>query len=370
MRARRSLRPRSRARRAAPARARRRARARRWCSPWARARAGTASPSTRGVEMHVGRLRERALLVAGDRDQLRALALQVRRQQRAARRSRRNSTASRTTSSAVIMPRSPWPASAGCTKNAGVPVDASVAASLRATWPDLPMPDTTTRPRHREISSTAATNGAPSRCCERAIASASVASTSAGERAARAPRRRARGRGRAWRAAQARLRGHASPVYRRLPSAAVLHDGGIARATGWRGAHRRGCHSPTPMPQTLQLILVLLAARSSWSSSAGSRGCRRSSATCSSASRVGPHALGVGARRRATPLPRRVRHRVPDVLDRARVQPAAAARDAPRGVRPRARAGRRSRRSAAMVVLRAPRATAGRPASRSAARSR
>ena len=45
------------------------------------------------------------------------------------------------------MPRSPWLASAACTKKAGVPVEASVAAILRATWPDLPMPVTITRPR-------------------------------------------------------------------------------------------------------------------------------------------------------------------------------------------------------------------------------
>ena len=44
------------------------------------------------------------------------------------------------------MPRSPWLASAGCTKYAGVPVLASVEAILRAMWPDLPMPLTTTRP--------------------------------------------------------------------------------------------------------------------------------------------------------------------------------------------------------------------------------
>ncbi len=31
-------------------------------------------------------------------------------------------------------------------KNDGVPVEASVAATLRPMWPDLPMPDTTTRP--------------------------------------------------------------------------------------------------------------------------------------------------------------------------------------------------------------------------------
>ena len=50
------------------------------------------------------------------------------------------------TSSGVIMPRSPWLASPGCTKKAGVPVEARVAAILRATWPDLPMPVTMTRP--------------------------------------------------------------------------------------------------------------------------------------------------------------------------------------------------------------------------------
>ena len=38
------------------------------------------------------------------------------------------------------MPRSPWLASAGWTKCAGVPVLARVAAILRAMWPDLPMP--------------------------------------------------------------------------------------------------------------------------------------------------------------------------------------------------------------------------------------
>jgi hypothetical protein len=38
-----------------------------------------------------------------------------------------------TTSAAVIMPMSPWIASAGCRKNAGLPVLASVAAILPAT---------------------------------------------------------------------------------------------------------------------------------------------------------------------------------------------------------------------------------------------
>ncbi len=47
---------------------------------------------------------------------------------------------------AVTMPRSPCAASPGCMKNAGVPVDDSVAAILRPICPDLPMPETTTRP--------------------------------------------------------------------------------------------------------------------------------------------------------------------------------------------------------------------------------
>ena len=60
------------------------------------------------------------------------------------------------------MPRSPWLASLGCTKKAGVPVEAKVAAILRPTWPDLPMPVTISRPRAAEIRSTAAMKARPS----------------------------------------------------------------------------------------------------------------------------------------------------------------------------------------------------------------
>ena len=60
-----------------------------------------------------------------------------------------------TTSPGVTMPRSPWLASPGCTNIAGVPVDASVAAILRPTWPLLPMPITTTRPVQRSMASAA-----------------------------------------------------------------------------------------------------------------------------------------------------------------------------------------------------------------------
>src|SRR5712691_2818299 len=53
----------------------------------------------------------------------------------------------RIASSTPIIPRSPWLASAGWTNCAGVPVEARVAAILRAMWPLLPMPVTIRRPR-------------------------------------------------------------------------------------------------------------------------------------------------------------------------------------------------------------------------------
>ena len=51
----------------------------------------------------------------------------------------------------VIMPRSPWLASLGCTKKAGVPVEERVAATFSPTWPLLPMPVTMMRPWHERI---------------------------------------------------------------------------------------------------------------------------------------------------------------------------------------------------------------------------
>ena len=65
----------------------------------------------------------------------------------------------RMTSSRVIMPRSPWLASLGCTKKAGVPVEAKVAAIFWPTWPLLPMPETMMRPLAALIRSTAFANG-------------------------------------------------------------------------------------------------------------------------------------------------------------------------------------------------------------------
>src|SRR5262245_17736927 len=71
----------------------------------------------------------------------------------------------RMTSPLPIIPRSPWLASPGCTKKAGVPVDAKVDAIFRPTCPDFPMPVTMTRPCAARITSTAAANDAlrPSR---------------------------------------------------------------------------------------------------------------------------------------------------------------------------------------------------------------
>ena len=55
-----------------------------------------------------------------------------------------------------IAPKSPWLASAGCTKKAGVPVLAMVEAILRAMWPDFPIPLTTMRPLQSRMICTAA----------------------------------------------------------------------------------------------------------------------------------------------------------------------------------------------------------------------
>jgi hypothetical protein len=84
-----------------------------------------------------------------------------------------------TTSCAVTMPRSPWLASAGCTKSAGVPVLARVAAILRPTCPLLPMPITTTRPWQASTASTADCISAPTCSAARAWASMRSASRAA-----------------------------------------------------------------------------------------------------------------------------------------------------------------------------------------------
>ncbi len=59
------------------------------------------------------------------------------------------------TSPGTSMPKSPCPASPGCIKNDGVPVEAKVAAILRPICPDFPIPVMTKRPRHCKIISQA-----------------------------------------------------------------------------------------------------------------------------------------------------------------------------------------------------------------------
>ena len=70
--------------------------------------------------------------------------------------------AARTTSPGTIMPRSPWIASAGWMNRAGVPVEDRVAATFFITWPLLPMPVQTTRPRQSRIRRTASAKSSPS----------------------------------------------------------------------------------------------------------------------------------------------------------------------------------------------------------------
>ena len=82
-----------------------------------------------------------------------------------------------TTSSRVIMPISPWLASPGCTKNAGLPVLAKVAAILQPIWPDLPMPVTIMRPRQLSKASHAMVKFSPIRWVRACTACASVSIT-------------------------------------------------------------------------------------------------------------------------------------------------------------------------------------------------
>src|SRR4029077_19839734 len=84
----------------------------------------------------------------------------------------RSATSSRPTS-----PRSPCSESTGWRNDAGLPVEVNVAAILRAISPDLPRPDTITRPFADASRPTAAANAGLSRSPTRWIAAASRAST-------------------------------------------------------------------------------------------------------------------------------------------------------------------------------------------------
>ena len=192
-------------------------------------------------------------------------------------------------------------------------------------WPDLPMPVTTTRPRHSNSARAAARNDAAEASFERTDRRCFGREHIASERkhALRIDahsRHRSRLLGSAWTCGQ---------------SIAERSTGRLGRCATFASRLRR-VHGP-PMPQTLQLILLLLACGSrAWSSPAVCCGSRRSSAISSLALQ--------SARMRSAWVPDNADVRdlaefgivVPDVLDRPRVQPAAAEGDAPRGVRTRA----------------------------------
>jgi len=84
----------------------------------------------------------------------------------------------RTRSPATSTPTSPWAASPGWRKMAGVPVEENVDASFRATFPDFPIPVTTTRPVMESIRRTASANVASRRSASEATLSLSMRSTS------------------------------------------------------------------------------------------------------------------------------------------------------------------------------------------------
>src|SRR5258708_7711752 len=75
------------------------------------------------------------------------------------------------------MPRSPCSESTGCRNIAGVPVDVNVAAILRAMSPDLPTPETMTRPLAAARISTARANATSRLSASWRMASASSART-------------------------------------------------------------------------------------------------------------------------------------------------------------------------------------------------
>ena len=90
----------------------------------------------------------------------------------------------RITSSWVIMPRSPWAASLGCTKKAGVPVEANVAATFWPMWPLLPMPETMTARARYHRSSTARANGSARPFCRAPLSAISPSASSSSVRSA------------------------------------------------------------------------------------------------------------------------------------------------------------------------------------------
>src|SRR6266581_4060435 len=176
-----------------------------------------------------------------------------------------------------------------------------VAAILRATWPDLPIPLTTTRPWHDRTSRTAATKDSPTRSPMARTASASMRST----RWALSRTRSAVGGGfiaaEAWIGSGWRQRGDAAMMaqdYNKAPTPARdgQHAADRAAPSGRGGDDRH--RLPLDQP------------------AAGARLPDR---------RRGDRTLGAepDSRYRGNPPPGRIRRRLPDVLDRPGVLAAA-----------------------------------------------
>src|SRR5215831_19224296 len=120
------------------------------------------------------------------------------------------------------------------------------------------MPETTTRPRQRSISATAATNGSPIRAASPPMAAASVARTSRASASARAASTPPPGSG----AALTRGRGADALILEiiteRACAAVGSSEGKRPLSLCYIGPHANPPRRP--MPQTLELILILLGA--------------------------------------------------------------------------------------------------------------
>src|SRR3989344_1866907 len=238
----------------------------------------------------------------------------------------------RTRSSPVTMPRSPWLASAGCTKNAGVPVDASVAAILRPTWPLLPMPITTTRPRACSTINTASANTPSTRAASPVSAAASMSKVSRARR----------------RACSASKGGSVAGtgVIRWILSTGHACAGGrfFALALAWTLLRTENTEGRRKARIASNHVLTRPHLALPVGRSAGCCGLPQPQAAtharlpgCGGAHR--PPCAGADAELGRGAAPGRVWRGVPDVRHRAGVQPAQAARHAAPGVRPGTDAG-------------------------------
>ena len=214
---------------------------------------------------------------------------------------------------------------------AGVPVEASVAAILRPMWPLLPMPITTTRPRTSRI----------------VLHRRGEALADAGLQAQHGGGFDVEGL-----AAPGAAPGSASKGVSEL-------GGGLIGGDSIEAGPRVPCVACRRCPRSNSRCCTCWPRCWAWWPAARSS-CRRCWATWWRAWLIGPNALALAQDSERHAPPGRVRRGVPDVRDRAGVQPAQAARHAPARVRARAAAGgaddrhRHRRRAAACATLAPP----------------